>query len=63
MEIADMVVINKYDSEYKKACERLRRSIKSSITLYRNKHINDFNWLPPVELVSAAENINVESIW
>jgi len=25
MEIADLIIINKYDSEYKRICERLKR--------------------------------------
>lgn len=64
MEIADMVVINKYDSDYKKICERLKRQIESAMTLSMPKHCNEeFTWIPPVELVSAKQPFNVESIW
>lgn len=64
MEIADLVVINKYDTEYKKVCERLKRQIESSITLTLPKHNSEeFTWYPQVELVSAKQPFNVESIW
>lgn len=64
MEIADMVVINKYDTEYKRVCERLKRVIESSISLTIPKYNDDdFYWIPPVELVSAKLPLNVESIW
>ena len=62
MEIADMVCINKYDSDYKRVCERLKRQIESSMTLSMPKH-TDFEWYAPVELVSALQPLNVESIW
>ncbi len=62
MEIADMVVINKYDSDYKKVCERLKRQIEAAMTLSVPKH-QDFEWYPSVELVSAKQPLNVESIW
>ena len=52
MEIADLVCINKYDSEYKRVCERLKRQIESSMTLSMPKH-TDFEWYASVELVSA----------
>jgi len=64
MEIADLVVINKYDSEYRKACERLKRTIESSISLTMPKHMHeDIDWIAPVELASAKDNFNIESIW
>lgn len=54
MEIADLVLINKYDTEYKKVCERLKRQIESSMTLSMPKYCTEeFTWFPPVELVSA----------
>lgn len=52
MEIADLVVVNKYDSEYKRVCERLKRQIEGALTLSVPKH-SDFEWYAPVELVSA----------
>ena len=49
MEIADLVVINKYDTDYKKVCERLKRSIESALTLTMGKHqFEDGEWYPPV---------------
>lgn len=64
MEIADLVAINKYDSEYKKVCERLKRQIENSITLTVPKHnYDDFYWFAPVELVSAKQPFNIENIW
>lgn len=64
MEIADMVVVNKYDTEYKKVCERLKRQIEGSLTLSVPKYnTDDFTWYPEVELVSAKLPYNVESIW
>lgn len=60
MEIADLIVVNKYDTEFKKACERSRRQIKGSISLTRRKHDD---WEPSVELVSAKEDININKIW
>ena len=52
MEIADLVVINKYDSDYKRVCERLKRVIEGSLSLSVPKH-QDFEWYAQVELVSA----------
>lgn len=52
MEIADLVVISKYDTDYKRMCERLKRVIESSLSLTVPKH-SDFEWYTPVELVSA----------
>lgn len=55
-----MIVINKYDGDFKPVCKRLRRVIESSLTLSFRKHEE---WAVPVELVSAMENYNMESIW
>jgi LAO/AO transport system kinase len=64
MEIADLIVVNKYDSEYKRPCERLKRQIEAAISLTMPKHTyDDYYWIPPVELVSAKQPFNVESIW
>ena len=62
MEISDLVVINKYDGDYKRPCERLKRQIQSSLTLTRIKHLDSL-WLPPVELVSAHQKFEIEKIW
>jgi putative protein kinase ArgK-like GTPase of G3E family len=64
MEIADLVVISKYDSDYKKVCERMKRQIEGALTLSVPKYMTeDFMWIPPVELVSAKLPLNIESIW
>lgn len=64
MEIADLVVINKYDGDYKRVCERLSRQIQGALTLTMPKHsYEDYQWLTQVELVSALENHNVDAIW
>lgn len=69
MEIADLVVINKYDGEYKRICERLKRQIESALTLSMSKHMysdiyqTPVNWATSVELVSAHSNTNVDTIW
>lgn len=62
MEIADLVVVNKYDSEFKTVCERLKRQIEAALTLSMMKHMN-FDWFTPVELVSAQNNKNIDAIW
>ena len=62
MEIADIVCINKYDGDYKKICERLKRMVENSLTLSMPKHSN-FEWFPSVELVSAKSNLNIDVIW
>ena len=38
MEIADMVVINKFDGDYKPVCRGLKRKLLSAMTLTRSKH-------------------------
>ncbi len=60
MEIADLVVVNKFDGDYKPVCRGLKRKLESALTLTRTKHKN---WFCPVELTSAEENFNIESIW
>lgn len=39
MEVADLIVINKYDSEYKKTCESLQRKLESALSLTMSKHL------------------------
>ena len=72
MEIADLVIINKYDQDYKKVCQRLKRVIEGALSLSMSKHhyggegitvAPAGNWFCPVELVSAHLNHNVDSIW
>ena len=70
MEIADLIVVNKYDDDYKKVCQRLKRQIQGALTLTMSKHMYGVDgmtgaepWFCPVELVSARDNLNVDSIW
>jgi LAO/AO transport system kinase len=60
MEIADLVVVNKYDSEYIKSCRIVKHQILNSLHLSMPKVEG---WSVPVELVSAQEEINIGSIW
>ena len=78
MEIADMIAINKFDGDYKRVCRRLQRNMDSALSLTMSKHHSAANekngvykpavdpagfWHPPVELVSAETDHNVDSIW
>ena len=71
MEIADIVCINKYDGNFKKPCERLKRQIQSAISLTMSKHMysdvytnqSKILWECPVELISAQTDHNINSIW
>ena len=38
MEIADLIVVNKYDGEYKPVCRALQRKLQSSLSLTMSKH-------------------------
>ena len=60
MEVADLIVVNKYDGDFKPVCKRVKRVIESSLSLSFRKHPE---WQVPVELVSAQENFNLETIW
>ena len=75
MEIADLVVINKFDSEYKLVCKSLKRKLEGALSLTMPKHmmglisttgeriVPNSNWHCPVELVSAEDDFNVMTIW
>jgi putative protein kinase ArgK-like GTPase of G3E family len=75
MEIADLVVINKYDNEFKLVCQSLKRKLEGALSLTMPKHLlgltsisgekifPNSNWHCPVELVSAEEDLNVMTIW
>ncbi|CAI2372222.1 unnamed protein product [Moneuplotes crassus] len=60
MEIADCVVINKFDSEYEKSCRVVKHQILGGLHLSRPKVDG---WRVPVELVSAHREYNIDSIW
>lgn len=78
MEIADLIVINKFDSSYKRVCRGLQRKLSSALSLTMSKHhslgtaqSNMYRpavdplgfWHCPVELVSAETDYNVDAIW
>jgi putative protein kinase ArgK-like GTPase of G3E family len=75
MEIADLIVVNKYDNEFKITCKALKRKLESALSLTMSKHMLGVptlsgdrllpkkQWHCPVELVSAEENVNVDAIW
>ena len=64
MEIADLICINKYDTDYKKVCQRLKRQIEGALTLSMSKHFyRGGNWMCPVELVSASTDVNIDTVW
>ena len=73
MEIADLIVINKFDGEYKKVCRGLQRKMMGALSLTMSKHHSASNqsknytttvepegfWFCPVELVSAETDYNI----
>ena len=78
MEIADLVVINKFDGDYKSVCRGLQRKLTGALSLTMSKHHsagtklnNQYRpdvepegfWHCPVELVSAENDYNVDVIW
>jgi len=64
MEIADLIVINKFDGDFKPVCRSLSRRLESALTLTMTKHsYAGANWECPVELVSAETDYNIECIW
>jgi len=77
MEIADLMVINKFDGKYKPVCRGLQRKMVGALSLTMSKHHSSNNhsqnyrtsvspegfWHCPVELISAEEDYNIDSIW
>lgn len=77
MEIADLVVVNKFDGEYKAVCRGLQKKLIGALSLTMSKHHASNNhrqnyrtttkpmgfWHCPVELVSAENEYNIEAIW
>ena len=60
MEIADLVLVTKYDSEFQKACRGMKMQIEQSLHLSRPKLES---WTVPVHMVSSFENINIDKVW
>ena len=78
MEIADLIVVNKFDGNFKPACRALKRKLTSALSLTMSKHHSTCNiqtksgldkiepagfWHCPVELTSAETDYNVDSLW
>jgi putative protein kinase ArgK-like GTPase of G3E family len=74
MEIADLIVINKFDGEYKPVCRGLQKKMMGALSLTMSKHhalSNNYRtsvqpkgfWHCPVELVSAENDYNITCIW
>ena len=38
MEIADLIVVNKFDGEYKRICKALKRKLDGALSLTMSKH-------------------------
>jgi putative protein kinase ArgK-like GTPase of G3E family len=60
MEIADMVVINKYDSEFKMECKRLKVTVEGNLE-FTQRRFED--WKVPVVLASAHKGFGIDAIW
>lgn len=59
IELADMMIVNKYDGEYRLLAEQSRKDFALSSSLFHH----DLNqWRVPVELCSSTQNIGFESI-
>ena len=43
MEIADLIVVNKYDGDFKPACNALKRKLTSALSLTMSKHHSSCN--------------------
>lgn len=71
MEIADLILVSKYDTNFVHECNKLKRKVEDALTLTSSKHLylgeSEMSpasaWNIPVELVSALENYNIDSIW
>ncbi|MDF1694360.1 MAG: methylmalonyl Co-A mutase-associated GTPase MeaB [Saprospiraceae bacterium] len=59
VELADMMVVNKYDGEYKHLAEKSRKDFALSSSLF---HHDLQEWRVPVELCSSTEDKGFESI-
>ena len=60
MEIADLVVVNKFDSEYERSCRLLRNQLESAMSLTTQKVDG---WEVPVILASAKRNFGIHRIY
>jgi len=59
VELADMMIVNKYDGDQRQLAEKSRKDFATSSALFHHE-IED--WKVPVELCSSIENIGFETI-
>lgn len=59
VELADMMIVNKYDGDYRLLAEQSRRDFATSSTLFHHE-LED--WTVPVELCSSTENVGFDTI-
>jgi len=59
VELADMMIVNKYDGDYRLLAEQSRRDFAMSSTLF---HHDLDGWTVPVELCSSTQNIGFDKI-
>lgn len=59
VEIADMMIVNKYDGDYKLLAEQSRKDFAISSTLFHHE-LN--GWKVPVELCSSTQNFGFDTI-
>jgi len=59
VELADMMVVNKYDGDYRALAEQSRRDFATSSALFHHE-LSD--WRVPVELCSSTQDIGFESV-
>ncbi|MBI3133051.1 MAG: methylmalonyl Co-A mutase-associated GTPase MeaB [Bacteroidetes bacterium] len=60
MEMADALVITKADGDNTKNATRAKSLYKNALHLFP---ANENNWIPQVDVVSAAENKGIEKVW
>jgi len=60
VELADMLVINKYDGDRKLIAEKSKKDFSASIGLF---HHELPDWSVPVELCSSLENKRISNVW
>ncbi len=60
MELADMIIVNKADSELQSKATRAVADIQQALRLIKARHSG---WQVPVITSSALENKNIETIW
>ena len=59
MEMADLIGINKSEGEQRPRAERSAQDIRRALQLFS---VKDFDWIPPVVLLSALESLGFEDL-